>query len=586
MLAHLHEMSGALRSNIDAYVTNIDGFSHTFEPSLDLDDDETRERIAQAMLEERILGVVQEASVEEQAKRLLKEFAAANDGEDGEPTGADDQAPLDVTPPTDAEVEARIDAIRREMIRERMRLERFFEFCCVTESFMSLRMRTRQDIELIGNGYWEVLRNSNGDIVQFTYVPAFTVRLLPADKDPIEVEMPVKLTANTENTETVVRRFRRFLQISETRERTVIYFKEFGDPRVVSSKTGEVYETPELLAKAEGDTRPATEMIHFKVHNSRTPYGVPRWASELLGVLGNRNADEVNLAYFENRAIPPMILTVSGGRLAGDSATVFENYFKSQIRGKRHHHSVAIVEAEPPGLAGGMTNGTVKLDVIKLRDVQQDDAMFMGYREANVDAIGSVFRMPRLLRGDVRDFNRATAQTALDFAEMQVFAPLRAEFDFTINRQILADFGVRFWKFKSGTPDFSDPAEVLQNLQLAEKYLVPNEQREAAAGALGRELEKLDAAWARERPLAVTLAAIERKTNLVDVDGEALPEQEPPPPPEAKPLAGGPPGVDEGEEEQAKAIRKSVDERVRDLIELRDAADRLGFLSTKDMLDV
>jgi hypothetical protein len=49
--------------------------------------------------------------------------------------------------------------VTEPMRLERSRLESFFGFCCIDLSFITLRWRTRQDIEVMGNGYWEVLRD-------------------------------------------------------------------------------------------------------------------------------------------------------------------------------------------------------------------------------------------------------------------------------------------------------------------------------------------------------------------------------------------------------------------------------------------
>src|SRR5688572_32302099 len=39
---------------------------------------------------------------------------------------------------------------------------------------------------------------------------------------------------------------------------------------------------------ADADDGPATEIIHFAIPSSRSPYGVPRWIGSLLSVLGSR----------------------------------------------------------------------------------------------------------------------------------------------------------------------------------------------------------------------------------------------------------------------------------------------------------
>jgi hypothetical protein len=35
---------------------------------------------------------------------------------------------------------------------------------------------------------------------------------------------------------------------------------------------------------------------------------------------------------------------------------------------------------------------------------------------------------------------------------MQVFQPEREEFDFVVNRKLLNDMGIRFWRFRSNSP--------------------------------------------------------------------------------------------------------------------------------------
>ena len=107
------------------------------------------------------------------------------------------------------EVAARKREVAEVMRHEKSRVENFFEYCCVDSSFVTLRRRTRLDIELLGNGYWEVLRNGAGEIVQFVYVPGFTVRLLPLDPELVEIDHKVKLSDLSFGTTKVRHRFRR-----------------------------------------------------------------------------------------------------------------------------------------------------------------------------------------------------------------------------------------------------------------------------------------------------------------------------------------------------------------------------------------
>jgi len=391
-LAILFENSSSLRQNVDAYVTNIDAFGHRFEPVIDLDASDADLRITNALI------------VERQKKKADPRFR-----DDPEVKALPDR-------PTPEEVAAKKAEVTEHMRLERSRLETFFDFCCVDLSFVTLRRRTRQDIEVMGNGYWEVLRDGGGEIAQFVYLPSFTMRLLPLDLALVEVDINVKISEISFDTMKVRRRFRRYVQVFEQQ---VVYFKEFGDPRVLSRKRGMFFSSLDELLASDATDGPATEILHFKLHNPRSAYGTPRWVGNLLSVLGTRQAEEVNFLFFENKSVPPLAILVSGGRLSAQSIPRLESFIETHIKGKRNFHRVLILEAEPAGSGGGLEHtGRMKIELRPLTGAQQSDALFQNYDERNHDKVGQSFRLPRLLRGDIRDFNRSTGDAALMFAEM------------------------------------------------------------------------------------------------------------------------------------------------------------------------
>jgi PBSX family phage portal protein len=492
-LAILFENSSSLRQNVDAYVTNIDAFGHRFEPVIDIDAGDVDHRIANALLVER-----QRRALRPQHGEDLKLPAPA--------------------PPTPDEVAAKKAEVTEQMRLERSRLETFFDFCCVDLSFVTLRRRTRQDIEVMGNGYWEVLRDGGGEIVQLVYLPGFTMRLLPLDLALVEVDVNVKISEISFDTMKVRRRFRRYVQVFEQQ---VVYFKEFGDPRVLSRKRGTFFSSLDELLASDATDGPATEVLHFKLHNPRSAYGMPRWIGNLLSVLGTRQAEEVNFLYFENKSVPPLALLVSGGRLSAQSIPRIESFIENHIRGKRNFHKILILEAEPAGGGGLDHTGRMKIELRPLTGAQQSDALFQNYDERNHDKVGQSFRLPRLLRGDIRDFNRSTSDSALSFAEMQVFQPEREEFDFIINRKILADMGIRFWRLRSNSPVTRDPAamaDIVRGLVNA-NILTPEEGRMLASDVFNREFKKISASWVKQ-PVSLTLAGIpptpEPESALID----------------------------------------------------------------------
>lgn len=536
-LCKIFEHSSSLRQNVDAYSVNIDANGHRFEPVIDLEADDAFDQVRDAMFLE-----------------LLHEAERDSGGE-----------AVEVEAPTDAEVNERIDAMTEEMRLEKAKLESFFKFCCADESFVSLRQKTRQDQEVIGGGFWEIIRNGAGEPSQFTYIPAFTMRLLPLKRsDLVETETNIKASPLTFDKVKTRKRFRRFVQVFEGSKS---FFKSFGDPRVMSADTGAMFKTDEALQAAEGEGRDeadgpvpsATEVIYFPIHSPRSPYGIPRWIGNLLAVLGTRQAEEVNFLYFENKSVPPLAVLVSGGRMSQESVKRLETYVENKIKGRKNFHRILVIEAEPAGGAtapiGDNVSGRMRIEIVPLTGSQQQDALFLKYDERNVDKVGMSFRLPRLLRGDIRDFNRATAEAALEFAEAQVFGPLRQDFDWTINRKILADLEVKFWTFASNSPTTSNPmdlAEIIERLVNA-SVLTPEEGRELAESVFNRDFKKIDELWTKIPPELL-------KKGILP-EGEELPGQ-PEEEPEEEPPDEGEPELDP---ETGKPIKAAGDVGTGDL---------------------
>lgn len=478
VLVTLMEHSNSLRPNIDAYCTNIEAFGYKLEPVIDMDAGDADEKIGDAMFMERL--------------------------QTAETMGANRVGQAEY--PLPAEIANRKKEIQALMRLEHAQVSTFFEFCCNDMSFTELRKRNRYDLENIGNAYWEVLRNQDNEVTQFVYVPAYSVRLIPIEHRHHEYPTRRKVSLLAYKQVIVRKRFRRFVQVVLDR---IVHFKEFGDPRVISRKTGREYPSVEEMQKQDAHDGPATELIHFKVHSPRSPYGIPRWIGALLSVMGSRSSEEVNFLYFDNKAVPPLAVLVSGGKLAEASVNKLQSYVRDNIKGKENYHRILVLEAEAGANAGMVENGRVRIALQPLREAQETDALFQGYDERNIDKVGMAFRVPRLLRGDVRDFNRATAEAAVEFAEMQVFQPEREAFDDFINRHILPALGIRFWKFESKSPINRKPADVATMAQLfaSTGALTPNEIRDLAGEAFNKDYPKITDAWG-DQPFQLTLQGI------------------------------------------------------------------------------
>lgn len=485
-LCLLVEHSNSLRPNVDAYATNIDGFGYRFDPVIDFDAEDARQHVADALTLERMIA--------RDAGSLPDSTALT---------------------PTAEEVTARLTELRNLARMERARLDGFFEFCCFDHSFVHLRRSSRQDLEVTGNAYWEVLRDGKGDVARFVYVPAYTVRLLPLDREATEIQERVRVSPTSFDRVSSRRRLRRYVQIQGSER---MYFKALGDPRVVSRSTGRAFPDVAALHAAQPEDGPATELMHFAIHSPRSPYGVPRWVGALLSVLGSRSMEEINYLYFENKSVPPLALLVSGGRLSDSSVPRIERFIEENLKGKANFHKILILEADGAGTGDG---GRAKIELRPLTDAQQQDGLFQVYDERNIDKVGSAFRLPKILRGESSELNRATAEAALRFAEDQVFQPERDEFDFFMNRKVLSDMGIRFWRFRSQTPVTRDPERMTEMVERLVRVgvLTPEEGRLLAGDIFNREFRKIGDDWTK-RPITLTLAGIQ--TGVEDLKPKAV----------------------------------------------------------------
>jgi PBSX family phage portal protein len=478
-LVWLHDISSVLSQHVEAIATNVDSHGHKYVPTIDLTSADALDRVKAALVNEQM-------ELDDRGETTFKE-------------------------PTEAEIKAKFDLVKRRSEFELNRLRTFFASCCPDFSFIELRMRMRRDQRITGNGYWEVLRDQKNRPARLVFVSTVNMRLGPKDPHPVKIEEAVPVSDLSTAPVTQLRFFRRYAEVNPKSLQVLAYFKEFGDPRVVSRKTGQAYNTmPEFLAtdgaKKKEDV-PATEIIHFDVANPASPYGRPEWIGNLPAVLGSRELDEVNLSYFENKTVPPLALLVNGGRLSRGVIPRIEEFIEHQVKGKRNFHKILIIEAEGQRTAGGTSGIVPAMKFVPLREAQQQDAQFQDYDEKNWDKIASSFRLPRILTGRDRAINRATALAALRFAEEQVFEPIRNQFDEFMNRRLLPELGVFLWKFKSNTPITRDPemvAEIIAVLSDA-GAITPAEARVFASDVFNRELDVRIEPWTT-KPFKLALA--------------------------------------------------------------------------------
>ena len=343
--------------------------------------------------------------------------------------------------------------------------------------------------ETFGIGYVEVIRNNDGEVVQLEFV---------RDTASVRKTKPLDYQDMTyyHHGETLVRkkRFRKYLQRVGGK---TIYFKEFGDTRLMDNRTGEyvpqdteldmIYQANEILELALGTK----------------PYGTVRWAGQILGVDGARKAEKLNHGYFENGRHTPLAIIVQGGTLSDESFEKLQHYM-DEIKGENGQHSFLLLETESSADTAAFEGENKPSVVIKdLANILQKDELFSEYIDNKRKAVQSAFQLPDLYTAYTTDFNRATAQTAQEVTEEQVFQPERVSLAWVLNNKILNQYQFKYVEAYFKAPNITNPDDLHKIMTVANSAggLTPNKAKDILYKFLGEESENYEGEWGDE-PLA------------------------------------------------------------------------------------
>lgn len=310
---------------------------------------------------------------------------------------------------------------------EKAELLSFVENANSQESLTAVMDKVIRDRESIGYGFLEVIRDISGELSLLRHAPAIITRLAPRHDKEVLVEYTIQRGRRV----SVVKEFRKFRRFCQKVQGLTVWFKEFGDPRAMNRITGR-FEHEEGYTPGQD----ATEIHHFKLP-SNEPYGVPRWINHLPSVIGSRESEEVNMRYFEDNTVPPMFVTVAGGKLTSQSYRELTNMLTTGNIGRNRQNKIMLLEAV--GTSDTMDGAAtpIQLKIEKLTDARQSDSLFKNYDEANMAKVRSAWRLGGVLVGQGADANFANSQVAVALAEAQVFGPDRSELDEILNKCIV-----------------------------------------------------------------------------------------------------------------------------------------------------
>lgn len=345
--------------------------------------------------------------------------------------------------------------------------------------------------ETYGIAYIEVIRNLAGEVSQIEFIRE-TPTIRRTRPLPPYIETPYYHHGKETPRRKKYRKYRQ--QIGAD----IVYFKEFGDPRVMDNRNGEYIKDGEALERRHQ----ANEIMEFTIGTE--PYGEVRWIGQILGVDGSRAAENLNNNYFKNGRHTPMMIMVKGGTLTDESFTKLQEYMNS-IKGEAGQHSFLVLEAESvDGRSDFEDEKKPEIEVKDLASILQKDELFQDYLENNRKRVQSAFQLPDLYVGYTTDFNRATAQTAQEVTEEQVFQPERKSLAWAINNRLLNCYRFQYVEVYFMAPDISNPDDLYRMLTAANNAggVTPNFAHEVICEMTGKPSEDFQGEWG-EVPIAV-----------------------------------------------------------------------------------
>lgn len=219
-----------------------------------------------------------------------------------------------------------------EMVAEYNRAKQLIDLFTIKSDTKELFMQVVEDIESAGIAYLEIIRDKKGLPVEGVFISS--INSITKSKKQNE---PTHYTYYYENGKLERKRyFRRYKQEIGGK---VVYFKEFGDPRVMDKRTGEYLSADETIH----ESNQANEIYEFK--KKKKPYGDVRWIGCVHSILGSWYSEQLNLNYFKNGRHTPLAICIENGRLTASSREKLEAYTQA-IKGENGQHAFLLIEAE------------------------------------------------------------------------------------------------------------------------------------------------------------------------------------------------------------------------------------------------
>jgi len=278
------------------------------------------------------------------------------------------------------------------------------------EDFLDLINKFWVDIESMGNGYYEIVRNGLNKLTEVYHVPAHTIRKSSPDKG--------------------------FLHIRQGLATTAVYFNKYGDV----DKPGK------------------NELIQHKNYFPASKfYGMPDYMPALGAMALDRNAVLFNNNFFNNSGMLGMILFMKGIELNPESRQELKNMVQGNFTGIDNAHRMAIID----GL-GPESDWKIEKVMESVRDMS-----FYQLRKFNRDEILASHHVPPKMihvaeagkLGESKD-----GYNQMKFFKIFEIDPSQRRHENIWNKLFEKELGVTKWKIKFKELDIRDPNDINEEI--------------------------------------------------------------------------------------------------------------------------
>jgi len=220
------------------------------------------------------------------------------------------------------------------------------------------------------------------------------------------------------------------------------FFVEWGSPEIIDKYSG-------LPTTNKKDI--AEELYHYRDIDDSTSYGEPIWANQMASIIGQIEAESINLETFKENLIPSLAILMSDMKYSRGDIEQLRRQMSN--RGGNHAKPSKIlmlraVTRSQMGITTKELEGNAparngKVEFVKLNDVERKELLFGDYVKKCETQIRQAFRLPPILLGQSADYNRATSHSAIQMAEDQIFKPYRRSLEDFINNVLLKHIGLK-----------------------------------------------------------------------------------------------------------------------------------------------